>query len=100
LVDSSESLGSNRAAVLISAFVSLTLTPMLNAYLMKWRTKKSKFYILTEPYFQKLNSNYASSLSSFMKENGLVPILIACFGLIYVFYNLIKRKQLHMTEVH
>jgi HAE1 family hydrophobic/amphiphilic exporter-1/multidrug efflux pump len=46
---------------------------MLNAYLMKGgEQKKSKFYILTEPYFQKLNSNYASSLSSFMKENGLV----------------------------
>jgi HAE1 family hydrophobic/amphiphilic exporter-1/multidrug efflux pump len=84
---------SNRAAVLISAFVSLTLTPMLNAYLMKGgEQKKSKFYILTEPYFQKLNSNYASSLSSFMKENGLAPILIACFGLIYVFYNLIQKE--------
>ena len=44
------------AAVLISAFVSLTLTPMLNAYLMKKRGhKKSKFYNLTEPYFVKLN---------------------------------------------
>jgi multidrug efflux pump subunit AcrB len=39
------------AAVLISAFVSLTLT-MLNAYLMKGGTKKSKFYNLTEPYFK------------------------------------------------
>jgi HAE1 family hydrophobic/amphiphilic exporter-1/multidrug efflux pump len=32
--------------------------------------KKSKFYIRTEPYFQKLNSGYASSLSRFMKRNG------------------------------
>jgi multidrug efflux pump subunit AcrB len=38
------------AAVLISAFVSLTLTPMLNAYLMKAANKKSKFYNLTEPF--------------------------------------------------
>jgi multidrug efflux pump subunit AcrB len=37
------------AAVLISAFVSLTLTPMLNAYLMK-AANKSKFYNLTEPF--------------------------------------------------
>jgi multidrug efflux pump subunit AcrB len=29
-------------AVLISAFVSLTLTPMLNAYLMKAREQKIK----------------------------------------------------------
>lgn len=82
------------AAVLISAFVSLTLTPMLNAYLMKGgEQKKSKFYILTEPYFKKLNSNYASSLSSFMKRKWVsFPILIACFGLIYVFYNLIQKE--------
>jgi HAE1 family hydrophobic/amphiphilic exporter-1/multidrug efflux pump len=34
---------------------------MLNAYLMKGgEQKKSKFYNLTEPYFKKLNSNYAA----------------------------------------
>ena len=60
------------AAVLISAFVSLTLTPMLNANLMKGgKQKKSNFYIKTEPYFQKLNRNYASALSSFIKKKWL-----------------------------
>jgi multidrug efflux pump len=82
------------AAVLISAFVSLTLTPMLNAYLMKGgEQRKSKFYILTEPYFQKLNSNYADALSRFMDKKWLsLPILIACFGLIFVFYNLLQKE--------
>ncbi|NRS90421.1 HAE1 family hydrophobic/amphiphilic exporter-1/multidrug efflux pump [Flavobacterium sp. 7E] len=82
------------AAVLISAFVSLTLTPMLNAYLMKsGEQKKSKFYIATEPYFQKLNSSYAESLSRFMAKKWLsFPILIACFGLIFVFYNLLQKE--------
>ncbi len=82
------------AAVLISAFVSLTLTPMLNAYLMKGgEQRKSKFYILTEPYFQKLNSNYATALSRFMDKKWLsLPILIACFGLIFVFYNLLQKE--------
>src|SRR5690606_13420934 len=43
------------AAVLISAFVSLTLTPMLNAYLMKpGKQKESKFYQVTERYFEKM----------------------------------------------
>jgi multidrug efflux pump subunit AcrB len=32
------------AAVLISAFVSLTLTPMLNAYLMKGEQKNQNLY--------------------------------------------------------
>lgn len=82
------------AAVLISAFVSLTLTPMLNAYLMKGGVqKKSKFYLITEPYFEKLNSNYADSLRRFMKKKWLsFPILIACFGLIYLFFSLLKKE--------
>jgi HAE1 family hydrophobic/amphiphilic exporter-1/multidrug efflux pump len=82
------------AAVLVSAFVSLTLTPMLNAYLMKGgEQKKTKFYNLTEPFFQKLNSGYASSLQSFMKRKWLsFPILIACFGLIYLFINILQKE--------
>ena len=82
------------AAVLVSAFVSLTLTPMLNAYLMKGgKQEKSKFYNLTEPYFQKLNTGYAEALTNFMKKKWIsFPILIACFGLIYLFFNLLKKE--------
>ena len=82
------------AAVLISAFVSLTLTPMLNAYLMKGgEQKKSKFYNLTEPIFEKMNSGYAEALTSFMKKKWLsFPILIVCFGLIYLFFNILQKE--------
>ena len=82
------------AAVLISAFVSLTLTPMLNAYLMKGgEQKKSKFYNLTEPIFEKMNSGYAQALTSFMKKKWLsFPILIVCFGLIYLFFNILQKE--------
>ena len=82
------------AAVLISAFVSLTLTPMLNAYLMKGGVqKKSKFYQLTEPMFVSLNKGYANALEGFMKKKWLsFPILIVCFGLIYLFFNIIQME--------
>ncbi|WP_069660677.1 efflux RND transporter permease subunit [Arcticibacter eurypsychrophilus] len=82
------------AAVLISAFVSLTLTPMLNAYLMKaGKHKKSRFYDITEPYFVKLNKGYASALSSFMTRKWLsFPILLACIGLIGLFYTIIQKE--------
>ncbi len=82
------------AAVLISAFVSLTLTPMLNAYLMKGGVqKKSKFYQLTEPMFVSLNKGYANALEGFMKKKWLsFPILIVCFGLIYLFFNIIQKE--------
>ncbi|WP_407426641.1 efflux RND transporter permease subunit [Arcticibacter sp.] len=82
------------AAVLISAFVSLTLTPMLNAYLMKGgKQKKSRFYNLTEPYFVKMNTGYANALSSFMKRKWLsFPILLVCVGLIALFYAIIQKE--------
>ncbi|UUC45757.1 efflux RND transporter permease subunit [Flavobacterium cerinum] len=82
------------AAVLISAFVSLTLTPMLNAYLMKGgEQKKSKFYNLTEPYFEKLNKGYAESLVSFLKRKWLsFPILIGCIGLIVFFFKTLQKE--------
>lgn len=82
------------AAVLISAFVSLTLTPMLNAYLMKGgEQKKSKFYIKTEPFFEKMNSGYAEALSKFMNKKWIsFPILIVCFGLIYLFFTILPKE--------
>lgn len=82
------------AAVLISAFVSLTLTPMLNAYLMKsGEQKKSKFYNFTEPYFVRMNTSYAKSLSKFMKRKWLsFPIIIVCFGLIALFFSILKKE--------
>ncbi|MFW0735742.1 efflux RND transporter permease subunit [Flavobacterium sp. T12S277] len=82
------------AAVLISAFVSLTLTPMLNAYLMKGgEQKKSKFYVRTEPFFEKLNSGYADSLNRFIAKKWLsFPILIACFGFIYLFFTILPKE--------
>jgi multidrug efflux pump len=82
------------AAVLISAFVSLTLTPMLNAYLMKkGGHKPSKFYRLTEPYFVKLNEGYQSNLEKFLKRRWLAaPIILVCAGLIYLFWNILPKE--------
>ncbi|MBG6236488.1 multidrug efflux pump [Pedobacter sp. CAN_A7] len=82
------------AAVLISAFVSLTLTPMLNAYLMKKTGhKKSRFYEVTEPYFVKLNDNYAENLNKFLNKRWLaIPILLACVGLIALFWNVLPKE--------
>ncbi len=82
------------AAVLISAFVSLTLTPMLNAYLMKGGVHKhSRFYELTEPYFQKMNKGYAELLTSFMQHRWLsFPIVLVCLGLIVLFFKILVKE--------
>lgn len=82
------------AAVLVSAFVSLTLTPMLNAYLMRpGKQKHGKFYTVTERYFEQMNSSYADSLRRFMKRKWLtVPILLVCVVMIGLFYSLLKKE--------
>lgn len=82
------------AAVLISAFVSLTLTPMLNAYLMKGgEQKRSKFYQRTEKYFVQMNQEYASSLRGFLKFKWLsVATILGCFALIFFFYQLLPKE--------
>lgn len=82
------------AAVLISAFVSLTLTPMLNAYLMKkGGHKPSRFYNFTEPYFVKLNESYTENLNKFLKRRWIAaPIIIVCVGLIVLFWNLLPKE--------
>jgi multidrug efflux pump len=55
-------------AILISAFVALTLSPMLSAKLLKKSKQKSKLYSLTEPFFQYLNQAYENSLERFLQK--------------------------------
>lgn len=72
-------------AVLISAFVSLTLTPVLNVKLSKKDVHKhSWFYRKTEPFFQGMENGYKNMLTAFMKVRWIAFIIIlVCGGLIY-----------------
>ena len=80
-------------AVLISAFVSLTLTPMLNAYMVRKKPKKSKFYTMTEPFFEKMVSSYDNSLGRFMKKRWIAfVIILGSFGLIYFAGNAVQSE--------
>ena len=80
-------------AVLISAFVSLTLTPMLNAYMVKKNHKKSRFYELTEPFFVRLVDGYERSLGRFMKKRWLALLIVAvCAGLTYLSFDSLQSE--------
>ena len=70
-------------AVLISAFVSLTLTPMMSSRFLKQRTNRSKFYHSTEKFFQSLNRRYRSTLESFLSKKWLALIvMVVSIGMI------------------
>jgi len=72
-------------AVLISAFVSLTLTPVLNVTLTKKDpTKHSWFYRVTEPFFRWMETAYQRQLQAFMKVRVIGLVIIAlCLAAIY-----------------
>lgn len=71
-------------SVLVSAFVALTLTPMLSAYFLKKKAGPGWFYRMTEPFFVRLNNAYTQLLLLFMKVRWLAWVfLLVTTGLIY-----------------
>jgi len=75
-------------AVLISAFVSLTLTVVLNVKLTSKRLGHSWFYQKTEPFFSGMENGYKKSLAAFMKVKWVAFGLIAiCLGLIFFIFK-------------
>lgn len=69
-------------AVMISAFVSLSLTPVLNIFLAKKDPHKhSWFYRVTEPFFVWLENFYRTTLKGFMNARWLAWIIVlACIA--------------------
>ncbi|HEY0978889.1 MAG TPA: efflux RND transporter permease subunit, partial [Flavobacteriales bacterium] len=53
-------------AVIISAVVSLTLTPMMSARFLKHKEKQSRFFEATERMFNRMTTGYHRSLERFM----------------------------------
>ncbi len=64
-------------AVLISAFVSLTLTPMLASHWLKHAEHHNRFYSATEPFFVGLVGFYNRSLTAFLKRRWIAFIIMA-----------------------
>lgn len=64
-------------AVLISAFVALTFTPMLATKLLKKKDQAGWFYRKTDSFFQWLTKAYDNGLQHFLKHKIIIlPIII------------------------
>ncbi|MGC3946043.1 MAG: efflux RND transporter permease subunit [Chryseolinea sp.] len=64
-------------SVLISAFVALTLSPMMSAYLLKAGASQGWLYRKTEPWFEALNHAYERSLAHFFRLRWLGFVALA-----------------------
>jgi len=72
-------------SVLISAFVALTLTPMLSSKILRTKENHSRFYYKTEPFFVWMEKSYQNSLNAFMEKRWLVFVIMSVATLmIYV----------------
>lgn len=73
-------------SVIISAFVALTLTPMMSSRMLKPHEKHSWFYNVTEPFFVWMTSFYRRTLESFMRIRWVAfPVMLLAGLVIYWF---------------
>jgi multidrug efflux pump len=86
-------------AVLISAFVSLTLTPMLNAKLVRKNpSKKTKFYVWTEPFFVGLDNWFRASVTRFLHKRIWALIILGITFLSIFFFGSQLQSELSPLE--
>ena len=80
-------------AVLISSFVSLTITPVLNVYLTSKNTQHNWFYNKTEPFFRGMENGYKRLLTGFLKIRWTAwLILVICVGIIWYLWTHLQSE--------
>lgn len=73
-------------SVIISAFISLTLTPMMSSRILKKNENHSWFYRKTEPFLEGMMNSYRNTLTSFMKRPWLSFPLMG-LSILLIFWN-------------
>lgn len=85
-------------SVAISAFVALTLTPMLSTRLIKRTAHHNRFYEKTEPFFASLINGYKRTLNSFLQRRWLGFVIIAVSALLILILGRILPQELAPLE--
>lgn len=80
--------------VLVSAFVALTLSPMMCRFLLKKHGEAPNFfYRSTEPFFRMLTAGYRVALGPFLRWRWLsLPVLLVSAGLITWLISVLPRE--------
>ncbi len=86
-------------AVGISAFLALTLTPMLSVKILKSHSHHNWLYRKTEPFFVWMNTGYRNSLASFLKRRyWAVIIMIIAFGSIIIIGKVLPSEMAPLED--
>ncbi len=87
-------------AVLISAFVSLTLTPVLNVLLGGSASHHSKFYVASEPFFVGMEKGYKRFLLFFIQNKIIIVSILAVCVVLIVALSRVLKTELAPLEDH
>jgi multidrug efflux pump len=80
-------------SVLVSAFVALTLSPMMCRYVLKARHERNWLQRRTEPFFLGLNRGYERSLDGFLRVRWLAaPLCLGLFAYTLWGFGALKRE--------
>jgi multidrug efflux pump len=83
----------------ISAFLALSLTPMVSTKLLRKETRHSWFFRKTEKFFNKLNDVYRRALESFLKHRRVTfLILFVALGLIFLLWRTIPAEMAPLED--
>jgi multidrug efflux pump len=86
-------------AVGISAFLALSLTPMVSTKLLRRETRHSWFFRHTEKFFNGLNNWYRKALTSFLKVRQVTfLILLAAIGLVILLWKAIPAEMAPLED--
>jgi hydrophobe/amphiphile efflux-1 (HAE1) family protein len=85
-------------AVLISAFVSLTITPVLNVYLTRKKAGHGWLYDKTEPFFTGMESGYKRILQGFMRVRWVAWVIVVACGLLIYFAGMNLQSEIAPME--
>jgi multidrug efflux pump len=86
-------------AVGISAFLALSLTPMVSTKMLRKESSHTWFYRKTEKFFNNLNSWYKRSLDSFLKHRRVTFLILAAMvGLVLLLWKAIPAEMAPLED--
>jgi multidrug efflux pump len=80
-------------SVLVSAFVALSLSPMMCRYLLKHRERPGWLHRRTEPFFAGMTNGFTRAISGFMRVRWLaIPILVGLAAYTVIGFRSLKQE--------
>lgn len=86
-------------AVGISAFLALSLTPMVSTKMLRKESSHTWFYRKTEKFFNNLNSGYKRYLDSFLRHRRVTFLILAAMvGLVFLLWKAIPAEMAPLED--